>query len=50
VHPGEMTATRVQSLGLTKIRSFASTRAARDVLGFRGALDRPGLTSDTRPT
>jgi hypothetical protein len=43
-------ATRVRSLGLTKKRSLTSARVARGVLGFRGALGRPGLSSDTQPT
>jgi hypothetical protein len=48
VRPGATTATRVRSLGLTKKRLLASARVARGVLGFRGALGHPGLSSDTR--
>jgi hypothetical protein len=48
VRLGETTATRVRSLGLMKKRSLASARVARGVLGFRGALGRPRLSSDTR--
>jgi hypothetical protein len=46
VRPGATTATRVWSLGLTKKRSLAFAPVVRIVLGFQGALGRPGLSSD----